>query len=653
VTAHPLDPLSADEIGILTHVLGREHDFGPGWAMAFAEAVEPTRADLRRLAADPGLTLDRIAHSVVWQRPSGSAYRARVDLRAQTLLAWEELEGVQPNMTDTDWAVTDEVLRGHPELLAALAERGIESDDAVLFDMWAFPGYAIPMRYAGRRIGWVDLWLRASETGNPYAHPIPGITPIIDLNEGVLLEIEHHDQPERLAPVMGEYVPDLVAAELPGFEVRTDRRALEVVQPDGVSFALDGHRLSWQRWDFRIGFNHREGLTLHGVTYDGRSVADRLSFAEMVVPYRDATSQHARRTAYDIGEWGLGTMTTSLELGCDCLGEIVYLDAVLADSHGAPRQIRNAICLHEEDNGVLWKHVDERAGAEVRRSRRFVVSFHATVANYEYLVYWRFYEDGNIECEVRATGIMVTTPYDEAGVPPGPVVDHVTYAPIHQHFIVARLDLAIDAADGSGNTVVMTETEQVPIGPNNPDGLALRSVSVPLRTESEGRQDFSWESQRAWKVTNPSKQNGIGTVPAYKLVPSASIPSMLAPDSPVLARARVLEHALWVTPYAPEERWPCGEFVTQSVTDAGLPAWTAGDRSIEETDLVLWYTFGIHHVPRPEDWPVMPVDVVSFWLKPVGFFDRNPGLDVAPAPSGAHCHGGAVESPKCHGDSSG
>ena len=138
----------------------------------------------------------------------------------------------------------------------------------------------------------------------------------------------------------------------------------------------------------------------------------------MVVPYRDASFDHYRRTAFDIGEWGLGFMTTSLELGCDCLGEIRYLDAVLHDTKGEPYTITNAICLHEEDNAVLWKHVDHDLGAEVRRMRRMVVSCHATVANYEYLVYWRFYQDGNIECEVRATGLMVTTPYAEDGSPP-------------------------------------------------------------------------------------------------------------------------------------------------------------------------------------------------------------------------------------------
>ena len=197
-----------------------------------------------------------------------------------------------------------------------------------------------------------------------------------------------------------------------------------------------------------------------------RSVAHRLSFAEMVVPYRDPTSEHYRRTAFDIGEWGLGFMTTSLELGCDCLGEIAYLDAVLHDTAGEPYTIANAICIHEEDDGVLWKHVDDVSGAETRRMRRLVVSFHVTVGNYEYLIYWRFHQDGTIQAEVRATGIMVTTHFAEGRQPPyGTLVDERTYAPFHQHFLVARLDLDVD---GDANTVVCSDSEALPFGPGQP-----------------------------------------------------------------------------------------------------------------------------------------------------------------------------------------
>jgi len=214
---------------------------------------------------------------------------------------------------------------------------------------------------------------------------------------------------------------------------------LEIRQPAGASFALDGHALRWQKWSLRIGFNYREGLVLHQVGYDDggrvRPVAHRLSLAEMVVPYRDPTPDHYRRTAFDIGEWGLGFMTTSLERGCDCLGEITYLDAVLHDTRGEPQAIPRAICIHEEDNGVLWKHVDQVAGAEVRRMRRLVISCHATVANYEYLMYWRFYQDGSIECEIRATGVMVVTNYPAGPQPPyGTLVDERTLRPVPPAF---------------------------------------------------------------------------------------------------------------------------------------------------------------------------------------------------------------------------
>jgi primary-amine oxidase len=277
----------------------------------------------------------------------------------------------------------------------------------------------------------------------------------------------------------------------------------------------------------------------------------------------------------------------------------------------------------------LWKHVDDRAGSESRRARRQVISFHVTVANYEYLVYWRFYQDGSIECEVRATGIMVTSYFAEGRQPPyGTLVDERTYAPFHQHFIVARLDLDVD---GRANTVYASQSEPAVAGRDDPYGLGLTIRDTALRTESEGRQDYDWAVQRCWKIAAAGVSNGLGTPVAYKLVPGASFPPLIDPASPAFRRAEVIGHTLWVTPQRDDERWPCGEFPNLSEQDAGLPRWTAQNRPIENTDVVLWYVFGIHHITRPEDWPVMPVDTVSFWLKPFGFFDRNPALDVPPA----------------------
>jgi primary-amine oxidase len=620
---HPLDPLTAGEIREVAAILWRDRGVvPPGWRYAAIELVEPAKA----AAAVPA----RQAAAVCWNREDGLAYRGTVSLAAGAVTRWEHLPGVQPNMTVDEWHECDAMLRAHPLVIAALARRGVTDASLVLIDVWAYGGALVPGRYRGRRVGWADVWHRGSELGNPYAHSVSGLHPIVDLNRMELLELE--DIPpdgDASGPggVMGEYLPGLIPTPLRAV------KPLQVGQPAGVSFTLEGRLLRWQNWELRVGFNHREGLVLHHVGFrDGarlRPVAHRLSFAEMVVPYRDPTPDHYRRTAFDIGEWGLGFLTSSLELGCDCLGEIRYLDAVVHDSRGEPVTIPNAICIHEEDSGVLWKHVDDRAGSESRRARRLVVSFHVTVANYEYLVYWRFYQDGSIECEVRATGIMVTSYFADGHKPPyGTLVDERTYAPFHQHFIVARLDLDVD---GTANTVYASQSVPAPPGPDDPSGLGLTIRDTPLRTESDGKQDYDWAVQRCWKIVNDRVRNGLGTPVAYKLLPGGTFPALIGRTSPVFRRAEVIGHTLWVTPQRDDERWPCGEFPNLSEHDTGLARWTAQDRPIEDTDVVLWYVFGIHHITRPEDWPVMPADTVSFWLKPHGFFDRNPALDVPPA----------------------
>lgn len=628
---HPLDPLSAEEIRAAVAVLRRDRGVDEAWRYASIELREPDKAELSTAVGLAALA--REARLVCWSRVEQVTYVAVVSLTEDTVVSWTDVPGQQPNMTVDEWHEAQHVLLEHPEVVAALARRGITDLANVLMDTWTYGHALIPEEFHGRRIGWTDTWFRDSELGNPYAHPVNGLHVVLDMNTMEVLRIEDSAVVEP-AEVMGEYVPSLV----PGLVQRAAAKPLEITQPEGSSVTVQGNEIHWQNWSMRVGFNYREGMILHQVGYaDGdtiRPVAHRMSFAEMVVPYRDPSEDHYRRTAFDIGEWGLGFMTTSLELGCDCLGEISYLDATLHDSRGEPYEIPHAVCIHEEDDAVLWKHVDERAGAEVRRSRRLVVSFHATVANYEYLVYWRFYLDGTIECEVRATGIMVTTTVP-AGQPipsTGNLVDQRTYAPFHQHFIVARLDLDVD---GPVNTVVESDSRIEPISRDNPYGLALTEQLTPLRSEAGAARDYDWNVQRSWKVFNTSHHNGLGKPVGYKLVPGAAIPPLFAEGSALLDRAGVIGHTLWVTAYDRDERWPAGEWCNQSATDEGLPAWVRADRPLEDADVVLWYVFGIHHLTRPEDWPVMPADTVSFALKPVGFFDRNPALDLPPSPG--HC----------------
>jgi primary-amine oxidase len=358
----------------------------------------------------------------------------------------------------------------------------------------------------------------------------------------------------------------------------------------------------------------------------------------MVVPYGDPGEMHGWKNAFDAGEWGLGRMANSLKLGCDCLGVIHYFDAVLATEQGDPYTVEHAICMHEEDYGILWKHHDMQGGTnETRRSRRLVVSFIATVGNYEYGFYWYFYLDGNIQLEVKLTGIvspMAITPGEQPEF--ANVIAPGIAAPHHQHLFSARLDLDVD---GPANSVYEVESEVMPPGPDNPWGNAFRPRVTPLTHELAAQRETNSATSRTWRVVNPSSHNALGQPVGYKLAPTTSTPTMLAsPESSVGRRAGFARHNLWVTPYSRDERRAAGEFPNQHEGGDGLPRWTAADRALDDTDIVLWYTFGVTHFVRPEDWPVMPVEYTGFVLMPVGFFDRNPALDVAPSSSDGSCH---------------
>jgi primary-amine oxidase len=364
-----------------------------------------------------------------------------------------------------------------------------------------------------------------------------------------------------------------------------------------------------------------------------RSILYRASMAEMVVPYGDPRPQHFRKNAFDLGEHGIGMLANSLKLGCDCVGEIYYFDAVLTDSRGNVSITENAVCLHEEDFGTLWKHTDWRLDeVEVRRSRRLVLSFVATVDNYEYGLFWYFYQDGTIQYEVKLTGLLLCGAL--ADFPKyGTVVAPELNALNHQHFFCMRLDFDLD---GTENSVYEVNSEAEPMGENNPYGNAFYAKATLLETEQAAQRLVDPLVGRYWKVVNPNVTNRLGQPVGFKIIPGENVLPFAHPDSPILKRAGFMKKHLWVTPYQPAEKFPTGSYPNQHPGDEGLPQWTRADRSIANTDVVVWYVFGHHHIPRPEDYPVMPTAYSGFTLKPVSFFDANPALDVPP--SGQHCH---------------
>ena len=331
---------------------------------------------------------------------------------------------------------------------------------------------------------------------------------------------------------------------------------------------------------------------------------------------------------FDAGEYLLGAQVNSLEVGCDCLGHIHYFDAVMADADLAPRTVPNAVCLHEEDAGVLWKHTDLFTGsANVRRKRRLVISFFATIGNYDYGFYWSLYQDGTIQLEVKATGVLFTGVYDERSAPWSSQVAPGLAAPFHQHLFCARLDVEVD---GPRNAVEELDVQRVPRGDGNPYGNAFGRTITRLTSESESGRTADAGVGRRWRVASTEATNRFGDATAYVLHPEGQPVLLADAESSVARRAGFATKHLWVTRYDPEQRYPAGELVNQHGGGAGIPEWTAADRDLDGQELTVWHTFGTTHLPRPEDWPVMPVDVCGFRMTPQGFFDRNPTLDVPP-----------------------
>lgn len=634
---HPLDRLTPGEMATVVEIIKTSEHFSDQTRFASIGLRAPDKAEV--LAFVPGSSFDRLADVVLVDSKERVTVEAVVSLTLGSLISYEPIPGMQPGIIINEFFESDAVIRRHPDFIAAMEKRGITDMDLVNLDPWSAGNYGDD-RENDRRIIRALVWVRSEEGDNHYAHPVDGVMVIVDLHEMKVLAVED----EEVIPVpqtMNNWSRKYRT------ETRADIKPLDITQPDGPSFTVDGDRIRWQNWDMRVDWSHREGLVLNTVSFtDGdevRPVLYRASLAEMTVPYGDPSSTQARKNAFDVGEYGMGMLANSLVLGCDCLGEIHYLDGHFVDGSGNIVTTPQAICIHEEDAGIAWKHTDFRSGdVEVRRMRKLVVSFIATVGNYEYGLYWYFFQDGRIELDIKLTGILSTAALaldqngngngDGSAVTPkyGTHLGDGLYAPNHQHFFCIRLDTQID---GQNNSVVEVNTHQAP-SEENPYGNAFYGEGTVLSTEQEAQRLVDPLAGRYWKVVSSDKTNKTGTPTGYKLMPGENVLPFATEDSSIRQRAAYMWKHLWVTPYDRDENYPAGQYPNQHPGGAGLPEWTAADRNVKETDVVVWYVMGHHHLPSLEDWPVMPVANIGFMLKPSGFFDENPVMDLPPSD---HC----------------
>ena len=602
---HPLTPLSSKEMLAARDVLRRTGRFGREMKLPSLWLDEPTKAELA--AGRPR----RRAFAVVYDPIQNRSYEATIDLRTKSLIGAKRVDR-QPLVLQGDYVLADEIVRRDPTWRAAMRKRGIVKIDDIHLEPWA-PGWVEGME--GRRLMRVLTFLRG-KSANPYARPIEGVLVLVDLTSKKVLRVD--DSGVRPVP------PESGDVGQPTKGVTSP--------PKRPPFTLGDHSVNWGPWRFRYALHPREGLVIHlAEIRDGKSwrkVLHRASLAEMAVPYGDPDPQWRWRSAFDVGEYGVGLLASSLIPGGDVPSHATLLTEVLPGDDGTPRELPNAIGVYERDGGVLHRHWDFVTGNTVtRRAKELVVTNMAAIGNYDYLISYVFREDGAIKVECELTGMMLakgvprTSEGRHSSSATGHLVARRVEAVNHQHWFGFRLDLDVDGA--ANNSVAESDTSPLESEPGN----AFTVRETILEREVQATRDLDMSRSRRWRVLNPGRRNRLGVPTGYLLVPGENSVPYSRSDNEERTRAGFIDHHLWVTRYRAQERYSAGDYPNLNPRREGLPVFVQNNEPLVSEDVVLWYSLGITHIPRPEDWPIMPAHRTGFTLLPVGFFDRNPVLN--------------------------
>ena len=628
-SAHPLDALSVEEIATAVAILREAGDTDAATRFALIGLDEPDKAAV--LAWQPGQPFAR--KTFVIARRDRTVYEGIVDLAARRIESWEAKANAQTAATGREeWTKAKAITMADPGWQAAMRQRGYDTIAPEKLFCAPFPaGYLGDPTEAGRRLLRVSCFDTSTNSNNIWGRPIEGLHTVVDLDEAKVLRlVDTGPVPLSRETHSFEGTPPSLARPLADALARSD------IVLDGDA---TGRVVQWKNWSFHYRMDRRAGLIVSLVRYrDGdrdRLVLYRGSIAELFVPYMDPDPNWSFRTWLDVGENDFGFMASELRSGIDCPADAAFLDALLPDSRGEPLRGEAVVCLFARDTGApLWRHAEAANRSYAGRPAiELVLRTIESVGNYDYVIDWVLTEAGTIRIDVGATGIdevkgvtarNMADPSAKQDTGTGMLVAPNLAAINHDHFLSFRLDVDID---GSANTLVRQKLVPQPAA-----GDTGRRSLWTVTEEAVGAEGPVSAGEHGgtevWRIVNPIVTNGLGQAPGYELRPGHSATSLLAPDDLPQRRAAFSAAPLWVTAYDPRELYAAGLYPNQSRGGDGLPAYAARHRPVANADIVLWVTMGFHHLPRPEDWPVLPTMWHSVALVPYGFFDRNPSVQA-------------------------
>lgn len=621
--SHPLDDLSVAEVAEAIKIVRDSGRFPEGSRFPVVKRSEPKKQDLLSGAARE----QRLAYVAAVAVREGKSMLTElvIDLKGGKLVSSKDLPGIQPPVLLEEFERARVLAAQDPRWLAAMKKRGFENMTDLFLDTWA-PGLLKgDEKLPGQRLLRVLTYKKAK---NVYSRPVEGVVVTVDLAKNKVVSVIDVETTK-----VGEGSKEFGQSHQT--EVDPPMNPIETAMPAGPTYKIEGQEIQWGRWKFRYSMDPLQGLQLMQIRFvDGdkdRMVIYKLSLAEMLVPYAMPQRSWSFRNAFDVGEYGIGKLLHPLVAGQDVPSYATLLDVVVPDDAGGTPPVIKGIGLYERDAGILWKHRNSETGdADIRKARQLVMTFMTTIGNYDYGIDYIFNLDGSIKVDAKLTGILLAKGTDLEVNPCKegcfPLVEKNILAPSHQHFFSFRIDFDIDGAQG--NYAAETNVGPIPQGPKNPDGNAFEMSSKILATEGQGVRDHNPQSARKWKVFNPFSMNSLKHPRGYTIIPGETATPYLQPKNQIRQRAKFIEHPMWFTVYKDDETSGAALYPTTAPKGQGLPAYIANNESLSGQDIVMWYTFGVTHVPHPEQWPIMNVHHTGFTLMPVNFFSENPGMRI-------------------------
>ncbi|KAJ8766321.1 hypothetical protein K2173_022380 [Erythroxylum novogranatense] len=632
ISSHPLDPLSAEELVLVQKIVKKSYPSkSHNITFQYVGLDDPEKPLVLSWLSNPKNNPPRRA--LVVARSNKETHEIIVDLSKRTIFSDQVYEGPGfPLITYEEQMASILLPLKYTPFIESMKKRGINVSEVVCS--------TFTKGWFGENKGKRVLKLLAFQidnTVNLFMRPIEGIEILVDLDE---MKIAEYSDKFTLPVAKSEGTDYRFTAQKPPLGPHIGGAA--VMQPDGQGFKIDGHTIRWVNWEFHLALDVRVGpvISLASI-YDPekkkyRSVLYRGHVSELFVPYMDPSKDYYYRSFFDCGEFGFGQSAASLIPNADCPSNAVFMDGYYAGKDGTPVKVSNAFCIFERHAGeVMWRHTESGIpGVTVNEARpdvSLVARMVATIGNYDHVVDWEFKPSGSIKVQVGLTGILEVkgTTYthvdqikEEAH---GSLLAENTIGVYHDHFLSFYLDLDVDGVDNS------FEKKGLLMKPVTDGSTPRKSywtvVSETAKTESEAKMQLG---QKPYElvIVNPNKKTKAGNKYGYRIIPGATLHSLLLENDYPQIRGAFSENNIWVTPHNKSEKWAGGRYVDQSQGQDTLAAWTLRNREIENKDIVLWYVMAFHHVPCQEDFPLMPTLTGGFELRPTNFFESNPVLKV-------------------------